>query len=160
AGERGKATGHDVFQSSRDGLAATMPAGTNHEKWIHPIVAVSIRQPPAPCGVPEAVVHALFSSDVELAVLHASDERAPFAVGVAHGRLIGPLGVTNLHTTLNATELDAVLVGAAEAGLTPLPHDFRYRHSALSNFVIVPAMSSKDSSGLIATLRIASAAAL
>src|SRR5690606_22601232 len=139
--------------------------GRNHASWYEPQKGDSPnrgnKQPPECRRVPGAVVHSLFSgSDVELAVLHASDERAPFAVGVAHGRLIGPLGVTNLHTTLNATELDAVLVGAAEAGLTPLPHDFRYRHSALSNFVIVPAMSSKDSSGLIATLRIASAAAL
>ena len=49
ADERGKTTGHDVIQSSRDGLVATMPVGTNHKKGIHPIVATNSPRSAAGC---------------------------------------------------------------------------------------------------------------
>src|SRR5690606_21186292 len=107
-----------------------------------------------------AVVHSLLSgSDVELARLHTSNERLPLAVGVADGRLIGPLAVANFHATLDAASLDTVRV-AAEARLPPISVQALYGHSAISSCSMMSAMSPKLSVGLIASSRSVSTALL
>ena len=84
----------------------------------------------------------------------AQMSNSPFFTPAMNARhsLIGPLGVTNLHTTLNATEFHTIVI-RGEARLPPLHVLMRYCHGHSLRSSRMLAMSSAEAVGLIAASR-------